>query len=186
MVTNYKTSITRVVRTAVVYPYYASPSIRSPSDTQLTGEVNFFNCLQIFYEYVQRVMKQSCSPEVLYDVEKEIVCIAPLATVLHVNAVSFPSPRGIVTVVKEDIDDYWGETDVRDVVLPADLLSKMSGFDIAKRRAVYVVVLRLHAEGFLNRSNEASVVALNGCLAACPSFFSESACKYTHKYPSRP
>ena len=186
MVAKHKTSITRLVRTTVVYPYHASPSLHNPLNMRPTGEVNFFNCLLIFYDYVQGVMKQSFSTEVLYDVEEEIVCIDPPTSVQHINGVSFPTPRGVVKILKNDIDDFWGETDVRDVVLPAELLEKMTGFKIATRRAVYVVVLRLHAEGLLNQSNEPSVMALNGCLAACPAFFSESACKYTHKYPSAP
>ena len=160
--------------------------MKNPSDMKVTGEVNFFNCLQIFHEYVQKVMGQSIPQEGLYDVEKEIVRITPLTTVLHINAVRFPSPRGIVSVARKEIDDYWGETNVRDVVLPADLLKNMSGSDIAKRRATYVVVLRLHTEGLLNASNEPSVMDVNRCRAACTTFFSESACKYSHKYPAPP
>jgi len=54
------------------------PSSSSSSTTTtcdgVGGEVNFFNCLQILYEYVQIVMHQSFNPEeVLFDIKTDDV-----------------------------------------------------------------------------------------------------------------
>jgi len=97
------------------------------------GQVNFFNCLQILYEYTQVVMKQSFDPEAcLYEIRRGT---AP-TDVKVVEAVRYPSPQGMITIRKEQIDAFWKGLSVEDVVTPAERLRNMKTWDFEKRRAV--------------------------------------------------
>ena len=181
-------SIVRNVHTTVQYPYCASilpsdsggggggaPPVRS-------GEVNFFNCMSIFYEYVAKVMKQSFDPEVLFKVVEEVVRQLPQDITTYMVSIMYPTPSGAQMLSSDDVDAFWGNTNVRDVVLPAFLLKKMRVCEIAKRRAIYVLVVRLSEGGLLDNSNEPSVQALNRCKSACPVLTMTNRIKLTDKF----
>ena len=124
-------SFIRNVHTTVRYPYCASTLSHVVSSTDPTlppadsveavarsGEVNFFNCMSIFYEYVAKVMKQSFDPEVLFEVVKEVVRQLPQDVTTYMVSIMYPTPAGIQMLTSDDVDAYWGNTNVRDVVLP--------------------------------------------------------------------
>ena len=178
-------SIVRNVHTTVQYPYCASLSSNSGGGVAgavRSGEVNFFNCMSIFYEYVAKVMKQSFDPDVLFEVVEEVVRQLPQDITTYMVSIMYPTPSGPLTLSSDDVDAFWGNTNVRDVVLPAFLLKKMRGCEIAKRRAIYVIVVRLSEGGLLDNANEPSVQALNGCKSACPVLTVTNRIKLTNKF----
>lgn len=173
----------RPVYSTVEYPYHPK-IINSSSMTILpnSGAVNLFNCIQIFYEFVQRVMKQSFNPEFLFDIEEVIIREIPDEKVSYLISVLYPTPNGIQLLSNENINLFWGDTKIEDVVVPPVLLKNMTNRDIFKRRAVYVVVINLHKLNLLDSSNEPTVEALDKCHLACPPFLMENKMKLSHKY----
>ena len=173
----------RPVNSTVEYPYHPK-IINSSSMTILpnSGAVNLFNCIQIFYEFVQRVMKQSFNPEFLFDIEEVIIREIPDEKVSYLISVLYPTPNGIQLLSNENINLFWGDTKIEDVVVPPVLLKNMTNRDIFKRRAVYVVVINLHKLNLLDSSNEPTVEALDKCHLACPPFLMENKMKLSHKY----
>jgi hypothetical protein len=89
--------------TNIQYPYIPlvpiAPSGVSSVRGLKGGEVNFFNCLQIFYEYVQKVMKQSFDPSCLYDVSEEVITTIPYEVRRCIRAVVYPSPQVLYTSI---------------------------------------------------------------------------------------
>ena len=170
----------RPVHSDVIYPYY--PQSSDSNSIQNSGLVTFFNCLQIFYEYVQKVMKQSFHPDCLFDIEEEIIRSIPEEVKKYLISIAYPTPNGIEILSNDVIDTFWGKTEIKDVVLPAILLKNMTSKDIMKRRAVYVVIVKLHELNLLNSSNEPTVEALNKCILVCPALVMESQVKITHRY----
>ena len=148
--------------------------------------MNFFNCLPILFEYTSAVMKQSVTPDQIFDIrERTLSLVRPVQKRLLVS-VLFPSPQGVILVESDEVDAFWGAESVSDVVLPASLLSKLSKEDIAKRRACYVAVVRLHERGLLSASNEPTTLARNSCALKCPAFEVQDTMRLKHRYTKEP
>jgi endoribonuclease Dicer len=154
----------------VVYPFYLNKNSSNEKNYDAFAQVNFFNCIQILFEYVQIVMKQSFDPEdSLLEKKTEVVSFIPFETRTSVLSVSYPSPRGIVSIDLDEIDFFWKGLNVEDVVTPVERLTNMSSWDIEKRRAIYVTVVKMHEEGgLLTASNKPTVDAINKTKIVCP------------------
>ena len=174
----------RLSGSKVIYPYYGP----SPDGSKVrTGEVNFFNCLPILYEYISAVMKQSVSPDQIFDIKEEIISSTFNSTVRrHVVSILYPSPDGLIIIEDDEINAFWGDESVSDVVLPAEQLSNMTALNIAKRRAGYVAVVRLCENGLLNACNEPTQNALDNCHEKCPAFAVTDSFKLKHRYAKNP
>ena len=170
----------RPVHSDVIYPY--QPKSVNQNLIESSGLVTFFNCLQIFYEYIQKVMKQSFNPECVFDIEEELIRSIPEEVKKYFVSVAYPTPSGIEVLNNDVIDLFWGKTEIKDVVLPVILLKNITPKEIMKRRAVYVVIIKLHELNLLNSSNEPTVDALNKCHLSCPPLVMEAQVKITHKY----
>jgi hypothetical protein len=175
----------RLSGSKVVYPYYA-PSLSAAGSKVLTGEVNFFNCLTILYQYISAVMKQSVSPDEIFDIQKEPLSSLNSTVRRHIVGVLYPSPQGLIFVEDDEINAFWGTESVSDVVQPAELLSKMKCEEIAKRRAGYVAVVRLCENNLLNSCNEPTAYALNNCMQVCPPFAVKDNFRLKHRYAKTP
>ena len=145
------------------------------------GVVDFFNCLSIFMEYCQTVMKQNFSTANLYEIDEIIISEIPEIVKKYLFTVIFPTPEGIMAVTNDEIDAFWGEIEFKDLIQP-ELLKKYNALEIAKRRAVYVVVLKLHELNLLDSTNEATVRAKIECKKNCPPFLAENKITLTHRY----
>lgn len=148
------------------------------------GEVNFFNCLSIFFKYTQRVLKQSFDPDSLFRWRREVVRELPYEERWTLVSVSYPSPTGFCTVSNADVDDFWQGYKVEDVVLPVERYKKLSGQDRDKRRAVYVVVVQLHSLGLLTASNDPSPHALSSCRNACAAMILDNKLNLKNRFAS--
>ena len=163
-----------------VHPFYLSSNSTSTAQTLTTqngiqnndtNQVNFFNCIQIFYEYVQRVMKQSLEPEYhLYRTKEEIVCTFPLETKRTIVSVSYPTPTGIKAVQSNEVEKFWSGYKVEDIVSPKDRLKNMDAWDLTKRRFVYVVVIKMHQQNLLTSYNQPTPDALATTRLVCPPY----------------
>ena len=127
-------------------------------------------------------MKQSFNPDCLFEIEEQIIRSVPEEIKKYLISVAYPTPNGIEILSNDVIDSFWGKTEIKDVVLPAILLKNMTPKDIMKRRAVYVVIVKLHELKLLKSSNEPTVEALNKCVLACPALVTEGQVNITHKY----
>eukprot|EP00899_Mesostigma_viride_P015396 jgi/Mesvir1/23858/Mv10657-RA.6 len=146
-----------------VYPYKGAGGV--------DGEVNFFNCMTIVYEYVQAVMRQSFDPEDnLFQVREDAVRSLPHETSKVILSVTWPTPRGVQVTNAELIHRMWAGRTVESVVRAPERTKKMSGWDKDKRRALYVVVLQMHALGLLDAANHATPGARALCKLACPAY----------------
>lgn len=155
------------------------------TDDDCTGEVNFFNCLTIFYKFVQRVLGQSIDPEALLELSEEIVCSFPFESRTVLLAVTYPTTSGYKQLDRDEIDSFWGPYAVEDVVQPKERYLKMKTVDREKRRAVYVVVLRLHELGLLTASNEPTSVALQDTKRVCQTLPLPTKLNLKNKYHSK-
>jgi hypothetical protein len=131
------------------------------------GEVNFFNCLLIFYKYVQRTLKQSVDPESLFQWKEEMVRQYPFENRQVLVSIKYPTPTGYHQMLREEVDSFWGPYRIEDVVLPRERYSKMTVRDRDTSRAVYVLVVKLHTLDLLTPSNDPSPEALQHTKYAC-------------------
>jgi hypothetical protein len=177
----------RLSGSKVIYPYYApSPSLSAEGSGVPSGEVNFLNCLPILYGYISKVMKQSVSPHEIFDFKEEPMSSLNSTVRRHIVCVLYPSPQGVIFVDDDEINAFWGDESVSDVVLPAELLFNMKPEEIAKRRAGYVAVVRLHQNNLLNSCNEPTAYALNNCIQVCPPFAVKDNFRLKHRYAKTP
>ena len=147
-----------------VYPYY-------PPADGASNQVNFFNCLTILYEYIQGVMRQSFNPEKsIYSIKEEVVSRKPLEIRKTIESVSYPSPTGVRTITRNEVDSFWRGRDVSEVVVPADRLRNLRMLDIEKRRFVYYVVIILHREQLLLPNNRPTPVAKTETKHRCAAY----------------
>ena len=142
--------------------------------------------MSIFYEYVAKVMRQSFDPEVLFEVEEQVVRQLPQDITTYLVSIVYPTPSGVSVLSSDDVDAYWGSTRVRDVVLPAFLLKKMSGPEIAKRRAIYVLVVHMSKAELLDCANEPTAHALSVCKSACPALQMRNRIKLSDRFLNYP
>ena len=150
------------------YPY--SPIGDSGNSTNgNTAVVNLFNCLIIFSEFCQKSMRQSPSQSDLYIVSDRISSTFPQVLREYFCEVNYPTTDGILTMTCQQIDLFWDGVLIKDIVQP-ELLKSFSGRDIAKMRAVYVVVLELHKLNLLNESNKATLRAELRCQRKCAPY----------------
>ena len=151
-------------RSLVNHPYCPSPASGGQA---LSGEVNFFNCISIFYEYVQVVMQQSFDPEsTLFDIQTEqITSTEERRTVL---AVRYPSPVGEQVLPIAAVNLFWAGCAVEDVVTPADRLRNLDTWDREKRRAAYIAVVGMRGAGWLTDENKPSARARAETKLVCP------------------
>ncbi|CAJ1441340.1 unnamed protein product [Effrenium voratum] len=141
-----------------VYPFYPLGG----------SEVNFFNGLQIVYEYCAKTMGQSINPEDFFTYKEEVVCIFPKQVRKTLVEVRYPSPQGLRTVSEADIEHHWRGTRLDDV-LDAERCKNLNGEDKNKRRALFVVAIQMHRQGLLDQNNQPCALALAENRKACPA-----------------
>ncbi|CAJ1352882.1 unnamed protein product [Effrenium voratum] len=141
-----------------VYPFYPPGG----------SEVNFFNGLQIVYEYCAKTMGQSINPEDFFTYKEEVVCIFPKQVRKTLVEVRYPSPQGLRTVSEADIEHHWRGTRLDDV-LDAERCKNQNGEDKNKRRALFVVAIQMHRQGLLDQNNQPCALALAENRKACPA-----------------
>ena len=177
-------------RKAVSDPLTPIPSVVYPESVAKidyddeSGEVNFFNCLSIFYKYVQRTTKQSFNPDCLFEWTKEIVRDFPYEDQMILTAVHFPTKTGYQVLSHEEMDKFWEGYKVEDVVIPKERYAKLTAADKEKRRAVYVLVVKLHQLNLLTASNEPTADALNEIKHSCATLPMVNKLTIKNKFPS--
>ena len=170
------------------------PSSSSSSSSSTTtcdgvgGEVNFFNCLQILYEYVQIVMHQSFNPEeVLFDIKTDDNVIVSDSnsnslkrkTIINVK---YPSPNGEILITLDDINFVWGNHNIEEIVIPLERLRNLNGWEREKRRAAYAAVIHMRKSGWLTNENKPSLQAKNQTKLICPAYIISSKFKLKNQY----
>eukprot|EP00448_Togula_jolla_P008459 CAMPEP_0170612418 /NCGR_PEP_ID=MMETSP0224-20130122/23714_1 /TAXON_ID=285029 /ORGANISM="Togula jolla, Strain CCCM 725" /LENGTH=815 /DNA_ID=CAMNT_0010937923 /DNA_START=35 /DNA_END=2482 /DNA_ORIENTATION=+ len=145
-----------------VYPYF-------PSGGGLGAELNFFNCLQIVYEYCSKTMGQSFDPEDLFMYATEVVCDYPRQVRRYISQVSYPSPMGLLCVTLQEANQHWGDVELEDLLDP-DRCKNLDAESKMKRHILYVVAIRMHRQGLLDASNQPTVHALSATKLACPAY----------------
>ncbi|CAE8647706.1 unnamed protein product, partial [Polarella glacialis] len=115
--------------------------------------VHFFNGLEIVYDWCQRVMGQSMQKE-------DLLRRASAELGGGLLEVRFPSAdEGFQTVSLAEVDQYWGQVRVEDVVEPGRCRN-LSRADKEHRRALFVAAVKLRSVGYVDGRNEPSAVQL--------------------------
>jgi len=151
-----------------------------PFNPEGSSEVNFFNCLQIVYEYCAKTLGQSINHEDLFTYEEEVVCVYPRQVRRTVTEVKYPSPVGFISVTAAEVNAHWGDVKLEDVLDP-DRCKNLKSEDMTKRRALFVVAIQMHQQHLLDAKNQPTAVALASKLA-CPAQMLKSGIKLKSTY----
>lgn len=157
-----------------IYPFH-------PGDS----EVNFFNCLQIVYEYCAKTMGQSFNPDDLFTYSEELVCVYPRQSRRVVTEMKYPSPLGFVTVTAQEVNDYWADVKLEEILDP-DRCKNLKHEDKTKRRHLFVVAVHMHRNQLLDDKNQPTAAALASTKLACPAMNLKPGIKMKSTYTSSP
>ena len=187
-------------------PSSSSITTTTTGEEGVGGEVNFFNCLQILYEYVQIVMHQSFNPEeILFDIKttddddvvtdnissnKNSRSSSRSSSNSNSNSikrktimnVKYPSPNGEILITLDGINNVWGNHNIEEIVIPLERLKNLNGWEREKRRAAYAVVLHMRKSGWLTNENKPSLQAKNQTKLICPVYITSSKFKLKNQY----
>ncbi|CAL1138448.1 unnamed protein product [Cladocopium goreaui] len=155
-----------------IYPFHSGDS-----------EVNFFNCLQIVYEYCAKTMGQSFNPDDLFTYSEEQVCVYPPQSRRVVTEMKYPSPVGFVTVTAKEVNDYWGDVKLEEILDP-DRCKNLKQEDKTKRRHLFVVAVHMHRNQLLDDKNQPTAAALASTKLACPAMNLKPGIKMKSTYSS--
>jgi hypothetical protein len=152
-------------------PFSEVHPFRLPGEN--SAEINFFNCLQIVYEFTAKVMGQCVSQEVLLRHQTRVVRGRPRQVRRLLVEVRHPSPDGLIVVTLEQVAQYWGSVNIA-ASLDPERCRNFSRSDIEKRRFLYVVAVLMAQRGFLTPQNQPSQRALLASKAATPELCSST------------
>jgi len=145
------------------YPFAAS-------DREQGGLVNIYNCKEIFVYYCARVLGRSINPPLeMYDFD-----VSGLA------AVQFPSPESWSIISQAEVESFWEPVDV-DSLFSSSRAKNLSRDDKIERLFVYVAVVTLRENGYLNMYNKPSKEAMARSKQNCPFRHSSPTCGITLK-----
>ncbi|CAM9122430.1 unnamed protein product, partial [Ectocarpus fasciculatus] len=164
----------REVGAAVRYPF--TPS-RNETDIACKSEVNIFNCVQILYSYVQKVMGATVSPlDSLFQWKSSSDGSTP-----YLSSLSYPSPTGVCTVTWENVHDFWGTVELSDIE-PEERTKHWTNNSIEIRRMVYVAVVKMHEDKILTACNDPTDKAIRECKSKCPAYEGSSSSHVEAKF----
>jgi endoribonuclease Dicer len=119
------------------YPVRASTS---------EGEVNVFNCKQIFNQYCSMVLGKSVSPKTaLYKYIRN-------DSRKMLSFVRFPTPNGWQHKTAADCSSFWQGEDMQRV-FQAERVKKKSASEMEEMAFVYFIVVELREKGHIDRNN---------------------------------
>lgn len=111
------------------------------------GQVNVFNCKQIFNQYCSIMLGTSIQPKkVLYKYSNQ----PGDRNIL--KSIRYPTPHGWHKLSAEDFQIFWGGVDF-DEVFSAERSKRKSASEKEEMAFVYLVAVELRKQGFLNRNN---------------------------------
>jgi endoribonuclease Dicer len=125
------------------YPFQA----RRGTDANDEGEVNVFNCKQIFNQYCSMSLGASIQPKkTLYKYEST-------GGRKVLSMVRYPSPHGWVTLSYGDFKSFWGNTDFEPIFC-AQRVKRKTTSEKEEMCFVYKVVVQLREDKYLNSHNK--------------------------------
>eukprot|EP01124_Arcella_intermedia_P029830 TRINITY_DN6396_c0_g4_i1.p1 TRINITY_DN6396_c0_g4~~TRINITY_DN6396_c0_g4_i1.p1 ORF type:complete len:483 (+),score=157.71 TRINITY_DN6396_c0_g4_i1:32-1450(+) len=119
-----------------------------PYKTVVGAEVNFGNCVKIYNEYYQKVMKSAPAID-LFQYEEIVLRSYPRDVRKKLVKVRYPSPDGWKFVTSEVVDNYWGVIEVEEL-MEEERLKKVKPVDIEKKRFLFVLVKTMVEEELLD------------------------------------
>ena len=110
------------------------------------GEVNVFNCKQIFNQYCSMVLGCSVSPKTaLYKYIRN-------DSRKILSSIRFPTPNGWQSKTAANCGSFWQGEDMQRV-FQAERVKKKSASEMEEMAFVYFIVVELHEKGHLDRNN---------------------------------
>lgn len=126
------------------YPYQARRGLLG-SDT---GEINVFNCKQIFNQYCSMVLGASIQPKkMLYQFHRRSDGSKLL------SRVRYPSPNGWVSLSDQDFESFWGKTNFDQIFSPGERIKRKSSSEKQEMCFVYMIAVHLREDGYLDSHN---------------------------------
>jgi Helicase conserved C-terminal domain len=141
------------------YPF----GCRTAQSTNFQGEVNVYNCKQIFNQYCSIVLGASVQPKkMLYKFQ-----LLPNGRKMLSN-IRYPSPDGWQHVsYDEDFLPFWRQTDPTSN-FTAERTKRKSTSDMEEMSFVYIVVVQLREQGYLNSHNQPVKAHRPETMRSCP------------------
>jgi ERCC4-related helicase len=138
-----------------VHPYPFSSTIQRAASAQdgsnnsnRTGEVNVFNCKQIFNQYCSITLGASIKPS--QDLYQYSSAAGEKKRLAKIRA---PTPNGWFTMSEYDYRAFWKNVDL-DKVFPAERMKKKSASDLEEMAFVYMMTVELRENGLLDCHNQ--------------------------------
>jgi len=127
---------------------YPTPPLGMVSASNAEGEVNVFNCKQIFNQYCSVTLGTTIQPK------KDLYRYANLPGDRKVlSVVRYPTPMGWQSKSSADYQEFWRDINVEDVFSSAERVKRKSASDKEEMCFVYLVVVHLRQMGFLDAHN---------------------------------
>jgi len=151
---------------------------KHPYFTPGGGQVDLYNCPQIMYEYVAKVVGSIAKPKelILRFKNNGPGCKS-------IEKVVYPSPDGYQEVTAEEVDEYWGDVNI-DSITDKARTRNWKQLDKIKRRHIYVVVIQMKQKGYLGPNNEPTSAAKTLTRRKCPPVGIAKALKESSGLPS--
>jgi hypothetical protein len=145
------------------YPTRACESEAALSDE---GEVSFYNCKQIFNDYVSIALGRSVSTEtVLYRYEEHD---ASLGSPHRLKAIRYPVPTGWIELTYNQHYRPWWGPDPPETIFVNDRLRHKSASEKEEMAFVYFVCVMMRTMGHLDKHNHPSALVRTDAKRNCP------------------
>lgn len=138
-----------------------------PFRSSTGAEISIFNGLQLVYEYVAKTMGQSFRPEeniLTFEGDKNRDYTEQGHKLLI--RVSIPSPEGLLSIELNEVNLWWDDIRLEDIVDPSRI-KNWSSSDKELRRFMYVTAIRLSKQGLLDENNQPSALSLRRTRQVC-------------------
>lgn len=138
------------------------------------AEVSIYNSKDIVYAYCSKVMKDAFRAESLFQWTEE--------SPQQLLSVSYPTPDGLQTVIRQDVEEYWRGIDASDV-FDATRCKRWTTKDREQVRFLFLVARRLREARHLDSHNQPTVRAREMTSIKCPMPKAPVAVTISSKYP---
>lgn len=125
------------------------------------GEVNVFNCRDIVYSYLAKVLRGTFFPDSMYHYASDPASTATL------TSVKYPTPDGMQTLEKSEVDEFWTGVSTQDLFDPARC-KRYTTKDKEQLRFLFLVARRLREAKHLDGHNQPSTRAMEMTSMKCP------------------
>lgn len=124
------------------------------------AEVSVYNCRDVVYAYCAKVWKEAFSADSMYEWSKEEEG--------ELLRVIYPTPDGLQSVTREDVECYWAGVNMQEVFDPVRC-KRYGRRDRDQMRFLFLLARRLREARHLDEHNQPTVRAREMTQIKCPA-----------------